>query len=75
MKTNWIPTSERLPEESGKVLVCLAYGCINVVNYSVKHRKFNNYDDCPEFPTRAFENVVAWMPLPEPYKEDGENES
>lgn len=74
MKANWIPCSERLPEKSGEVLVCTESQYIGVVNYSVKHKQFNNYDECPRSDT-CFSDTVAWMPLPEPYKEDKENES
>ncbi len=67
MKTSWIPCSERLPEKSGKVLICSADGYIAVVPYSAKHRQFNSYDDFPKKDT-VFNDTVAWMPLPEPYR-------
>lgn len=68
---NWISVAERFPEKSGKVLVCLDYGGITVVNYSAKHKQFNNYDELPKEPENRylFRSTVAWMPLPEPYKE------
>lgn len=72
----WIPVSERLPEKS--------YGCLvtvydtdlrtqdefeNILPYFVGYdgETWNNADGEPI----PFE-VTAWMPLPEPYKEDKE---
>lgn len=70
IQENWIPCSEILPEESGRVLVFIKTGYITVVNYSSKHRQFNNFD-CLGFNNKnAFDNVIAWMPLPEAYKEE-----
>ena len=56
----WIPVSERLPEwkdhKNGMVLVCYGNGVI----------LFNCYmEGC-----WVQGNPVAWMPLPEPYREE-----
>lgn len=57
----WIPCSERLPEKSGRVLV--SYESINdeiavsETSYDYKRKTFW-ISPC----------VIAWMPLPEPYK-------
>lgn len=60
---SWIPCSERMPE--GTVLCCDDRGnmlvgllCENEVGYTA-------YDDDGQ----AMYNCVAWMPLPEPYRE------
>lgn len=68
MNVNWIFCSDRLPEKSGKVIVCNKEESIYIVNYSVKHKQFNNYDDFEEIPESEylFKDVIAWMPLPEP---------
>lgn len=69
-KQMWIPCSERLPEDENPVLIqyydeedeaimfigCYEYGYFNVWD----ERIFPDYEE------------VAWMPLPEPYKEDKE---
>ena len=58
----WIPCSERLPEKSGRVLA--SYESINdeivvsETNYDYRRKTFW-ISPC----------VVAWMPLPEPWKE------
>lgn len=57
---NWIPVTERLPEESGLYQVTDMQG--NVVRYV-----FNVSEGSEEYWRRC---VKAWMPLPEPYKED-----
>lgn len=64
----WIPCSERLPEDRIYVLVTFEYryGLIDhgIAWYSSAENQW--------FPTRR--NVTAWMPLPEPYREEGEQE-
>ncbi len=61
-QTRWIPVSERLPENRNQeVLISLEWG-IDIGRYSDGewHSEWiNHYDDG---------NVLAWMPLPEPYK-------
>ena len=64
----WIPCSERLPEESGKYLGQVSWGNITDITFSKKYQKWNAHDSAP--PKHAME-VIAWMPLPEPYKEGG----
>ena len=54
----WIPCSERMPEEIGSYPVWTAPGFGNHFSTS--------YWDGKEWTLR----VVAWMPLPEPYKEE-----
>lgn len=61
-QTEWIPVSERLPENRNQeVLISLEWG-IDIGRYSDGewHSEWiNHYDDG---------NVLAWMPLPEQYK-------
>ena len=62
----WIPCSEQLPEEGIKVLACLKDWRTGerktVVSYRIDYNYWHGYG-------RYNEACVAWMPLPEPYKE------
>ena len=69
----WIPVKERLPEEDDFVLV--------TVNGIYNHITFSDAIELGElcsdgtwfiagYPDWNNPNVVAWMPLPEPYQEE-----
>ena len=68
----WIPCSEKLPSENGDYLVTLENGVVKILGYSTTQRTtypkgFYHIKD--GFSWRQIQNpVVAWMPLPEPYK-------
>ena len=55
----WIKCSERLPEKSGRYLTISVPGHIQHVDYSVKHGKWNVYDDDIFF-NYALEKVQYW---------------
>ena len=60
LEQRWIPVSERLPEDENKdYLVCLDDGYIATIMYD----GFGKWliDDA---------EIIAWIPLPEPYTED-----
>ena len=76
----WVPCSERLPEESGEYLVWYdcggdMEGCC-VENFDAGVGAFGRW--CDEYDEHTlgfldsefiyFDEAVAWMPLPEPYK-------
>ena len=63
----WIPTSERLPEEA--VLACMKDGGIFIGNLATVSGKMEWHDDGWEH-TYELDEIIAWQPLPEPYKED-----
>ena len=74
---HWIPCSERLPyaEYGESDLVLTTCGYRNGDDTSIRWIRilyFNGGNWC--FPTGETyeEKVYAWMPLPEPYKKDGE---
>ena len=59
MLTGWIPVDEQLPtEDMDEVLVTIADGVDGYVSMDIY-----NGDDWDNY-----EGVIAWMPLPEPYK-------
>ena len=67
---DWIPCSDRLPKENGEYIVSLedsVYPWARFFNgkwfmlpNNAIAREFGEYE------------VIAWMPLPKPYREDGE---
>ena len=62
----WIPCSERLPEESGLYIVT------NVGSWVEPARYCNIRTDVGFWSGHPSDKVLAWMPLPTPYKEDTE---
>lgn len=56
-QARWIPVSERLPEEEGLYLV-----------YTEEQPFVCSFEDGEFF----IDEVLAWMPLPEPYKAESE---
>lgn len=62
----WIPVSERLPEETGTYMTTIDYGENGLVTgqryYYGIGLKWN--DEC----------VIAWQPLPQPYKAESEDD-
>lgn len=69
--SNWIPVTERLPEESGYFLVTTDDSTKKYVDI-VWYAHPNDYDiEKGEWREMQFddETVIAWKPLPEPYKE------
>ena len=76
----WIPCSERLPDKKGKYLCTVHYA---VPPYHMFHPELDMYVD--EISIQEFkgaengnvafiDSVVAWMPLPEPYKAERREE-
>ena len=72
--SGWIPCSERMPEERGVYIVTEKV-------YSINDRKhtgcFNLMTEQVEFSNgkwirASFYEVIAWMPLPEPFKAETE---
>ena len=65
-ENKWIPCSEKMPEDNTDVIVCFYSGTVTEMRY------WGNgiFQGIYKHTTKV---IVAWMPLPEPYKE-GEDE-
>ena len=67
---NWIPCSERLPEEDGQYLITVKYAPVEGYDDTyAEHGEWNNgkwdmfcFGHCGDVVS-----ITAWMPLPEPY--------
>jgi len=77
----WIPCSERLPKEDSRYLVQMSYGIMQVLSWANVLEKVDDVDFCNEKHSGWYEydsewgycerhEVVAWMPLPKPYREE-----
>jgi len=75
----WIPCSERLPKEDARYLVQMSYGIMRVLSWANILEKVDDFDFCNEKHSGWYEydsewgyyesrEVIAWMPLPKPYK-------
>ena len=70
-EAKWIPCSERLPKKGEVVLITNGKGNVRCgqyrSEYDVRYEKHYWW-----WKGKTVETVLAWMPLPEPYREDGE---
>ena len=61
----WIPVTERLPENFERVIVWMSWGGFSMMDFQLEHfYPLNSVHPVPD------EAVTAWMPLPEPYREE-----
>lgn len=76
-ETQWIPCSERLPEESDYYMACVYDEEADDYDYRKNwfaHKDDYDTDESEWRELMPFERVTAWMPLPEPYREGGRDE-
>ena len=66
----WIPVSEKLPEEGKEVLTCSNGGFIEIQSFENSHG--NIYWENKNGDWTDIDEVIAWMPLPKPYKAESE---
>ena len=69
-QTRWIPVSERLPEETDDLVLGLdSLGVIHITEI---------WDDCGQLKWYADGRydvpIIAWVPLPQPYKAESDEE-
>lgn len=80
---HWIPCSEKLPEANGRYLVTrglVAAGAlwnrVYIANYSnlmgIKSVKIWWQGNVGKSDFERLDDVLAWMPLPETYREEGD---
>lgn len=71
-ETQWIPISERLPEEEEYILLSFAnYTGLDIGRYEKDGENDNFYPVDKEETYASYGLIVnAWMPLPEPYREE-----
>jgi hypothetical protein len=60
-ETQWIPCSERLPENAMNVIAQFSSGTVTELRYAGNGIFEGIYDHSTKV-------IIAWMPLPEPYK-------
>ena len=68
LNSGWIPVTERLPKEDGNYLVTMKHKEFNQTK--VTSMDFNGEFLFNDYFEKAWWEVTAWQPLPEPYKED-----
>ena len=61
----WIPCSERLPENAMNVIAQFSSGTVTELRYAGNGIFEGIYD----YSTKV---IIAWMPLPEPYRQNNE---
>ena len=65
--SNWIPCSERLPEQYGEYLCC--DDCGNVIIAMPFAERDSDTGYCAESENCYMWSSIAWMPLPAPFEE------
>ena len=69
-KGEWTPVAERPPEDGQEVIFCdrdVVYE-----GFYVTSRKTNKKEWRPAYSSFSIGRVTAWMPLPEPYREESD---
>ena len=64
-QSRWIPVNERLPKSAGTYIVTAMDNGTAVVTFMKWQNRYKRWDKTGR---RAYWKVVAWMPLPEPWK-------
>lgn len=71
LEMRWIPCSERLPELDVPIVFTTAIGTLDVgfrIDADTMNQFYSETGKC----RRVNDDVIAWQPLPEPYKEKTE---
>lgn len=72
-RVEWIPVSERLPKNTGWYLITFKTAN-GVAVCELSYRKPENYWTDKDISKKVLDNndILAWMPLPQPYKAESE---
>ena len=73
-EANWIPVSERLPDNKTYVLTTIQVGGRQPHARSGFYHDGFFHNDNGDTWRATDKEVIAWMPMPEPYREDGDTE-
>lgn len=65
MNDVWIPVEERLPEEAGTYIINALTGERNIVTFAKWQNRYKRFDMTG---ARTYWKIIAWRPLPEPYR-------
>ena len=80
----WIPVSERLPDDRKRCLVTFEAEHVDIMYYAQDLYRVDKYDFCDkkdkagwydydsEWGYHSRDDVIAWLPLPGPYKAESE---
>ena len=71
MDAGWIPVRERLPEEAGTYIVNALNGERDIVTFAKWQNRYKRFDMTG---ARAYWRIIAWRPLPEPYRPERSEE-
>lgn len=69
-QTRWIPCAERLPEKDGYYLVTTKWKSRYLGDVYIDATMARYREKSKEW---TYNHVIAWMPLPAPYKEESED--
>ena len=65
MDDGWIPVEERLPEEAGTYIINALDGERDIVTFAKWQNGYKRFDMTG---ARSYWRIIAWRPLPEPYR-------
>ena len=65
-RMKWIPCSEKLPENAMNIIAQFSSGTVTELRYAGN----GIFEGIYEYSTKV---IIAWMPLPEPYKGEGKD--
>ena len=65
MNDGWIPVSIRMPEKAGTYIINVLDGERDIVTFAKWQNRYKRFDMTG---ARAYWRIIAWRPIPEPYR-------